>query len=242
MLFRTVTYLLILLILAACKKEKGHCFVGMGEVVSETRSLPPFLEVEVAGLVDVELIQSIETKVEVTHGENVLDGITTRVEGDRLFIDEQVRCKWQRDLSKRPKVKVYLAHIDYMLVSSSSDITSQPLVADSLTVEIFDAAGTLSLDVTCERLAVFNHAGAKEIHLSGSSNQAEFYSAGNSPFDASGFKTGLILMSNKGISDMRMHCSGDVYYQIHSSGNIYLNRGAHPLKGEHTGSGMLFYY
>lgn len=84
---RTLAFALVVSTPTACGyASPGHVEVGSGDVVSRTRTVADFTEVEAGGGIQVELASG-PRRVVVTAQPNIVDITTTEVAGSRLTID-----------------------------------------------------------------------------------------------------------------------------------------------------------
>ncbi len=94
------------------------CVTGKGNIVTESRDLHGFTEVEVLGSMDVQIVSGDKYSLQVTDYENLLPLLKTELSGNKLEIkfDGCVR-------NSRAKVKITMPELKGVFSSGSGDIT-----------------------------------------------------------------------------------------------------------------------
>ena len=93
MVKKSISYLVLVLFLAACKKENSlDCFKTNGDEITETRSLPAFTIIKLYSKIDLNIIKGVEYKVDVVAGENIINNISTSVIDGVLTIENNNKC------------------------------------------------------------------------------------------------------------------------------------------------------
>ena len=94
--------------LFSCKK--GHqtdCLKGTGKTISEIRNVSFFDGLSVQGNFDVELIDTNVNFIEITAGENLIEGISATIENNILIIRNENKCNFIRNNKHPFEIKVY---------------------------------------------------------------------------------------------------------------------------------------
>ena len=82
-------FILVITLLTSC--SKGHrcdCFVSNGSEIEEIRPLNEFTELEINNVFEITLKIDTINKIKIITGKNLIKGIETVVENNRLFITE----------------------------------------------------------------------------------------------------------------------------------------------------------
>lgn len=145
----------LLLLVAACSVQTGN-----GKRARSLRQVPAFDEVEVSGALDAELGPGPQD-VEIAGDENLLELVTTKVEGHRLVIGEQHGII-------RPKlglvVTVHAPALHRVLLSGAGKATLHGMAGDELELDL-GGAGTLTADGAVHHVKV-NVSGAGTVEAS----------------------------------------------------------------------------
>src|SRR3972149_5567093 len=86
---------------SACKKDKPDCFKSTGDLVREQREVGDFSSMEVYNNVNVVISQDTLNQVIIEAGENLLEEITTEINGATLVIRNNNKCNWVRSYKKK---------------------------------------------------------------------------------------------------------------------------------------------
>jgi len=124
--------------------------VGSGVPATETRTLPPFERVELAGANNVSVRVGGEQSVVVHADDNLIDRVLTDVDGGRLVIDNE---SGSYTPSTEMRVDVTVQSLDDVTLSGSGKIAVTDVAADDLTVTL-SGSGALDASGTADRLEV----------------------------------------------------------------------------------------
>jgi len=214
----------------------------MGEITSESRVLPDFQNIHTNGRVNLVIIEDSSNFVEITYGEHLLSGISTKIEDETLYIDDVNHCNWTRDLSVWPEVKIHVKSLKSIYCESSGSIVCENAITTStFQFEVFDVAGSAKLNYIGDSLSIIAHTGATDITAFGTSNYLYCYNASYAPIDCSSLMALDAFPHNQGTGDIRLRASQWVYYQIFDWGNIYVYGNPSIKKWHDEGKGELIF-
>ena len=115
-----VLYILVSLMLTSCSKVDA--LFSNGEPVTEERELDHrFIAISMYNNVNVTLKQSSHPHLELTCPENLIEKVTTEIEGDTLYIKNENDYNWLRSYDYSIDLTVYydsLRQIDYASIGS----------------------------------------------------------------------------------------------------------------------------
>ncbi|MEI6682714.1 MAG: DUF2807 domain-containing protein [Bacteroidota bacterium] len=230
----------VIFILAGCAKNGGVCFSTNGTIVQEVRNLPAFTRVDIQNNVDLVLSTDTGTRVTVEAGQNIIGGISTKVDGGTLVIRNNNKCNWMRDYSKQIKVYIATDKIWKVLYNGSGNITSTGVLKqDSINVEVWGGCGTIDLNMDV-RLGIFSlNMGTVDFHLHGLAGTTSVFSGDYGLYDARDLKTYYTYITNKGTNDCYVQAMIDLEATIASIGNIYYAGKPQSFKIKVTGTGQL---
>jgi hypothetical protein len=122
---------------------------GGGPKVTETRDVPPYTGLEVAGGVNLRVVPGSTREVVVTGGKEVIDRVKTTVEGGVLSVAIEDRgIVIGPDPFDDVRVQVSAAALDTIRVEGSGDLELGRIDADELTLDVegssdIEASGTV---------------------------------------------------------------------------------------------------
>jgi hypothetical protein len=245
---------LLLFLLNSCKKENGNCFNSTGSIVTEIREISDFNSLKMLDNVDVELFSGDENKIEVTAGENIIHNITAEViEAEvlqdsvpiitrQLVIKNLNACNWLRSYDNPIKVKItYKFSLDIIEYRSIGDLTCLNTIdSDTFSINIFEGAGIVSLDLNC-RLSFLNfHYGTADLNVKGTSMVNYIYQASYGPVNATEFKTDFNYLENRGSNNCFVFARLFLGATISSIGNVYYTGNPEEVSLAKNGSGSFY--
>jgi hypothetical protein len=117
---------------------------------SESRDLPPFEGVELAGSNDVTVRVGGEQSVVVHADDDLIDRVLTDVRGRLLVIDNE---EGNYTASTPMRVEITVPSLDEVTLSGSGAVSVSDVVADELTVSL-SGSGAVDASGTADRIAV----------------------------------------------------------------------------------------
>jgi hypothetical protein len=107
----------IVLLLTRCAKDEGICTGSTGKVISQERTALPFHSVEVYDNINLVLTQETSlTGITVEAGENLIEGITTKIDSGKLVIRNVNSCNWLRSFEVPVNVYLKFTLLDTIIV------------------------------------------------------------------------------------------------------------------------------
>lgn len=162
---KIIITILISLLLTSCQWDInfGEGKKGNGNVVSESRNITEdFTVVDAAEGLDVYITQGKEFNIEVEADENIIEFITTDIEGGILYVQTEERI----GRAKSKKIFVTLPEVEAIRASSGSDVYGQGVITGNK-VDISCSSGAdIKLEVNTESLTCDASSGA-DIDVSG---------------------------------------------------------------------------
>lgn len=106
------------------------CLQEPGVLKTDIRWLAPYEQLRLQDRFDVYLIQDSQQagKAVITAPTNLLHGIVTKSENNRLVLRNNNKCRWLREMNKRIKVELFVANLSSII----SDDGCALICADSL--------------------------------------------------------------------------------------------------------------
>lgn len=116
---------------------------GSGEVITESRDVSNFEQVDLQGIGNLEIIQGDEEALTITADDNLMQYITTEVVGDTLEIGMKPNLSF--DPSRTIEYKLVLKSVSSIQLSGFGNINSEGLSGDELEVKLA-GSGDIMLD------------------------------------------------------------------------------------------------
>ena len=125
---RLLTISIIVLLFTGCKKEGwDDCFSSTGDDISIERPLKTFNRISVTDKFNVIISQDTTQmeRVVLTGGENILEGISTEVDGKTLTISNCNTCNFVRSYKREITVEVFIHDLNEIEVFGATNIASR---------------------------------------------------------------------------------------------------------------------
>jgi hypothetical protein len=139
------------LLFASCNYNINlKSITGSGNVTTENRTITDdFKSIEVANAIDLVVEQSDKAEIIVEADDNLINGITTKIENGVLIID----CDYNSFLEvESKKVTVKMPFIEELKASSTSSITSINKLKGEEIILRASSAATIKLDLEYDRI------------------------------------------------------------------------------------------
>lgn len=217
----------------------GDCFKSTGSIVKESRPVSYFYAIDVEKKVDVILRYGNSDEITVEAGENIIGGITTRIENNTLYITNENKCNWVRSYSNPVNVYVTTNHLRQIYQRGNGKISSDGILTyDSLYMETW-SSGDIKLAVESDLLENRQHVSVGDVEVTGVARQLYVYNNGNGFCTMGNLQTKITQVDNQGTGDTYVKVDSILHYGISGIGNIYLY-GPAQAQGNTSGQGALF--
>lgn len=146
-----ILVLLCSLLFASCDYSVNlNSITGSGNVTKENRSITDdFKSIEVGNAIDVVLEQSNKAAITVEADDNLIDGISTRIENGVLIIS----CDYNSFLNvESKKVTVKMPFIEELKASSAASITGKNAIKGEEIIIRASSAANIKLDLEYDRI------------------------------------------------------------------------------------------
>lgn len=248
---RTINYFrlpaltgLVLLVVSffGCNKPNApDCIKSTGNIERDERELGYFHSIQLNDNINLQLIQSDKHKAVVEAGKNLMPKITTELTADSvLVISNNNTCNWVRSYDKPINVYIEFEDIYYLEYRSIGDVTNlDTLRLDSLTIEVWEGAGLIELNLVTDRCQSKLQYGTADIKLKGRTGLSFVYSAGMGLIDNRDFEAEFLYTNNRSSNDVYIRSSKVIGATIENIGNIYYYGSPYEVALSRTGSGNL---
>lgn len=243
-----------LLSFTSCDELWEECIHGNGNLITETRTLPPFSQIQVNGDFDVQVDTGLESNVLINADENLTDLIVTHVSGDRLVIE--TRDDYRLRPTRTIRLQVSTPSVTGLVIKGSGQIYCNGVRSDQLdlgvegsgNLECFnveaslaechvEGSGNITGSLVTENLTG-QLEGSGEIRLTGSSATAELRILGSGHIRASQFTTDVCVAYISGSGNIDTHVLNSLDATIIGSGMVYYS-GNPAVESYISGSGRI---
>jgi len=231
-------YLVVLILMLGCSKEKNDCMKSTGEIIFVDRELALFSEIEINNNVNVILTQDTFSSIMVEAGENLIEKITTVVQGDRLVIQNENKCNWVRSYDYAVNVHVSVTnlqrieHNGYGKISSTNTIQS-----DGIVISI-NANGDVELDINMPYCFSDMHKSG-DLILSGYARLNGLWASGNNWIRCKDLKTDTTFIESGTTGDSYVNASLRLQALVKGPGDIFYSGSPIDVVTEITGEGAV---
>jgi len=243
---RAIIYLLFLSAiivsgLVSCKKSGTDCFTSTGKIARELRSTEEFDSIDLEDNVNLIIRQDTAFRIEAEAGQNLLDGIDTKVSNRQLVIRNRTICNWLRSYSNPINVYVSVKNLKAIYYNSAGNITTvNSITSDKLKVDVWGGAGTINMDLNIKGFGYFYiHMGTADFNLHGNCSICLIYAGDYGLIQATNLQTGYAYVTNHGTNDIYVRARQLLDASIESIGNIYYTGNPDSLVVKIHGSGQV---
>lgn len=211
-------------------------FVGSGVVGCESRPLPEFHGIEVAGSIDVQLSQEAEVAVKVEGEENLLPYVTTEVRGGVL----RVGTRRGRFTATTPLVvKVSAPALRSLEVSGSGSLLGQTPLESHRMALLLSGSGELTVSGKFEDVRT-ELSGSGDLTLSGETRGLSVDLEGSGTLQAQALRVSQACQVDlSGSGDCFVWADGPLRVLIDGSGSVRYRGETEQISSEIEGSGNL---
>lgn len=234
-------FLIFVFIFSSCKKEnRCDCLKSTGSETTEIRNLSGFKKINLSNNVDLVITPGRPFACKVMAGSNLLDLVTTEVDGETLIIKNKNKCNWVRSFKNRFLVEISMPHLEYIYYSGSGSISTTDTIREPVfSLDGWTCSGSVNLLLDCGTTWLSLHTGTADLKASGSSGVSYVYSAAMGPVDVKNLFTGFTYIANRGTNECFVNVSKELGATITLQGNIYYTGNPYHIEQEISGTGHL---
>ena len=209
----------------SCKKGP----LTVGPIVTQTRELPDFNELNVFDNINLSLVRSDTCYIEITTGKNIIDNITTEVSNGILTICNTTTLNWIRPYDYELRATLYFKDITSLIFSASGTLTTVNNYTGDLApgsfyrFEIDDGSGDVDLNINnCSDLRVIYKFGTSRLTIHGENNEfLAIYKRSYGIINAQNYDAQSVTVVNNSQADCYVNARELLKAEINHVGNIY---------------------
>jgi hypothetical protein len=218
-----------------------ECFHGTGDVVSEERNLPLIQGVYLTSNVDLIVHVDSVRRMRVTAGENLVEGIETKVESGILQIRNTNKCNWVRKLDPKLEVEIWTDQLESIFIEDGNgDVTfTDTLKGKIFRMDIFNGLGNYHTKTNSEIITLAIHNGPADIVSEGTADNLYMYHVGYGKMNCLLLESKNVYINNRGTNDIYTNALNILDAKIEYIGNIYYKGNPGTITQQITGTGKI---
>jgi len=228
-------------LLITCSKDEGVCISSTGKVITQDRSSQPYQTVEVYDNINLILTQdSVYNKITVEAGENLINGITAKIDSGKLVLRNENSCNWLRSFEVPVNIYLTFTQLDTILFRAAGNITcTNDWTNESLSLDVIEGSGNIDLKINAFRTYIIVRYGTTSIKLNGFSQITTLISYSFGPLHAENLTSKFCYISSYSSNDIFTYSSVDLQVEIGNIGNVYYTGNPATISSNIHGEGKL---
>jgi hypothetical protein len=234
--FKLISTTCLIVIATITCQAQTKTVIGTGNIKTEERNLAPFNSIIVNSGIEVELKQGENQSVVVQTHENLVEYITTKVEGGVLNIYPEVNIGSNSD--KYLKLLITMKDIKSIQASSAVDIAGLTVIkADKLDINISSAAN-IDIDVTANELNITISSAGNAI-LKGNVDKLNVAVSSSGELNAYQLKTREAKVTASSAGDAEIYVTEKLSANTSSASSVYYLGDPKSVDSHSSGSGKI---
>ncbi len=188
MLSRLFFFFLVPIFFISCKKEEDRsCFKTTGSIIDKIIPLGSFTQLDLGPYFQYELIQDTINFIEINAGENLINFISSDIEGEKLTLKNNNKCRFLRYKKEKVTAKIHFTTLNSIFYHGSETLISKDTLDFSettLTLKANETSGSINLKLKAKTIYLNNSNGTPDIELSGSCDFFTIDISANGTFSA----------------------------------------------------------
>lgn len=238
MSYRLITFALFLALAGSVQAGgflhflTGHNVKGSGDLITETRELEPFSEIEVSGSFDVVVTCGEKQELTITIDDNLMELITTRVRRGVLEIKGEESFSSHR----KSKIEISLPTLEILALHGSGDISIRDAKGDELEFQLHGSGRIEAVDIEAGLLMI-SIAGSGDIVADGKADEVEVRVSGSGDIDLRELIADYASVRVSGSGDVEVYAGKSFSGRVTGSGDIRLHGNPRKFTEKISGSG-----
>lgn len=216
-------YLVFLILFMACNDET-NCLKNAGENKTEYRVLKDFISIDVGEKFEITLLQDTnqEAFAEVICGENIIDGIETKVENGVLKLRNLNKCNFLRSTDIRPKVRINVNQLKDIYITGNAKLFCEDTIHVGFAEFSLFSSTTSDCNLCLATQTInFNLQNAAHINLYGTAQRAYVDLYHVSSINCLEFEVEEMLPTTFSRRDSYINAKVKIFAKIHNTGNLF---------------------
>ena len=234
-----VLFFLVSLMVASCSKMEA--LFTNGEPITEQRSLGHrFTAIKMYNNVNVKLVHNNHPRLELTCPKNLIEKITTEIDGDTLVIKNENDFNWLRSFDYSIDLTVYydsLRQIDFASVGDllctdsirgikeltidSTDAVFDSVWTRSFYLNVKEGCGDIDLTLSCDVVKNNFSNGTSLVTLRGTAQYTEIMMRSYGAIHAENLNSNFVRVQSHSTNDAYVWARTKLTVWLYSIGNVY---------------------
>jgi len=229
-------FIVALLIFSLNVNAQNNNIKANGQVVTTTRTVDNFDNINVSGSFDVDLVKGKEGDISIEASENLMDVIVTEV------VDGTLKIKFKKGVnirnSKTIHITVSYATIEGVSLAGSGNIHTDDVVnAANLDLSL-SGSGSIQLGVSCTNLSS-SISGSGNMNLNGKTDVFSCSISGSGNVNSSELIANTVHAKISGSGNIKVNAIQEINAKTSGSGNVIYTGNPATVKANSSGSGSV---
>ena len=235
-LFNSTFFLALIILISGCTVSTDKSNNSNKDAVSEDRSISSFSKLSIHGVFNLYLSQGDKESLRIEAGEQTMDKITTRNDGEQLIIELEEGF----ELFDRDQINIYLTitDLDSFEFEGVGNIKTETVLRLKDLDLKGDGVGNTKLELEADRIdAEFNLVGNGT--LSGKVETIDLKNNGLGNVDAADLKAQFMTLDSNGIGKVEVYCEQEISITANGIGKVTYSGDAEVKKLDRNGIGKV---
>ena len=235
-LFNSTFFLALIILISGCTVSTDKSNNSNKDAVSEDRSISSFSKLSIHGVFNLYLSQGDKESLRIEAGEQTMDKITTRNDGEQLIIELEEGF----ELFDRDQINIYLTitDLDSFEFEGVGNIKTETVLRLKDLDLKGDGVGNTKLELEADRIdAEFNLVG--NVTLSGKVETIDLKNNGLGNVDAADLKAQFMTLDSNGIGKVEVYCEQEISITANGIGKVTYSGDAEVKKLDRNGIGKV---
>ena len=231
------TTLLSLFILGSISAQRNNKIRGNGNQVTIERTTKHYDQIAISGFFDIDLVEGKEGLLTLVGEQNILDHITTEVNGNKLTIKVKNGynlnpSSWRKGVS----ITIPVESISALSLSGSGDIVSKKTLKADFFETTISGSGDISLALEVKSLKA-SMSGSGDMVLSGKTTDLDVSISGSGNINAYDLSADHVDATVSGSANVKVTANKEINAKVSGSGDIDYRGNPEKINTKVSGSG-----
>lgn len=215
-----ITLVIFSLLLSACQIPNFNIVRGSGNVITERRNVSDFNIIELNGAGKLIITQSSTESLEIEAEENIIDELTSEVNGNTLTLGYTNRF-WRRSIIPNQTIIYRLSVVDLeeITLNGANELEIDTLETTSLEITL-NGAGRVDIDELLAQNLSVNVAGTGTVNIAGQVESQEINIDGAGNYQAGDLQTSSTVIQIDGLGNGSVWALDTLDITINGGGSL----------------------
>lgn len=211
----------------------GGRIAGEGPMITDTRQLLAFDEVQVDAPIDVILVRGDNQSVAVTTNANLQPYVKTEVKGERLTIEFEGNPQMEGGAN----VEIVIPELEDLHVTGAGNVVGRGFGGDKLSAKVSGSGNVTLHDLRADDLKL-DVSGSGDVDVDGTGEDLQITLTSSGDVQAFDFSADDVQVDSKGSGEVRVMAKDKLKVHIKGAGSVYY-RGDPEVDLKDEGPGQL---